>query len=76
VKEFIYIAIDANATHMYLPGAEVLSEMGRRPAPELDARQRKIKEEFTRLRDTGTRAGLRSWPRGLSRRRRSNGGPL
>ena len=90
VKEFIYIAIDANATHMYLPGvrqhikaaldlgatgaeimevleltatlgihamnvgmpvlAEVLTEMGRRPAPELDARQREIKEEFTRVR--------------------------
>lgn len=90
VKEFIYIAIDANATHMYLPGvrqhikaaldhgatgaeimevleltatlgihamnvgmpvlAEVLSEMGRLPAPELDARQREIKEEFTRVR--------------------------
>lgn len=90
VKEFIYIAIDANATHMYLPGvrqhikaaldhgatgaeimevleltatlgihamnvgmpvlAEVLSEMGRPPAPELDARQREIKEEFTRVR--------------------------
>ena len=90
VKEFIYIAIDANATHMYLPGvrqhikaaldhgatgaeimevleltatlgihamnvgmpvlAEVLAEMGRRPAPELDARQREIKEEFTRVR--------------------------
>ena len=92
VKEFIYIAIDANATHMYLPGvrqhinaaldlgatgaeimevleltaalgihamnvgmpvlAEVLSEMGLRaePEPELDARQRQIKEDFTRLR--------------------------
>jgi alkylhydroperoxidase/carboxymuconolactone decarboxylase family protein YurZ len=90
VKEFIYIAIDANATHMYLPGvrqhikaaldhgatgaeimevleltatlgihamnvgmpvlAEVLSELGRLPAPELDARQREIKEEFTRVR--------------------------
>ena len=90
VKEFIYIAIDANATHMYLPGVrqhikaaldhgatgaeimevleltatlgihamnvgmpvltEVLSEMGRLPAPELDARQREIKEEFTRVR--------------------------
>ena len=90
VKEFIYIAIDAKATHRYLPGvrqhikaaldhgatgaeimevleltatlgihamnvgmpvlAEVLSEMGRRPAPELDARQREIKEEFTRVR--------------------------
>jgi alkylhydroperoxidase/carboxymuconolactone decarboxylase family protein YurZ len=90
VKEFIYIAIDASATHMYLPGvrqhikaaldhgatgaeimevleltatlgihamnvgmpvlAEVLNEMGRPPAPELDARQREIKEEFTRVR--------------------------
>jgi alkylhydroperoxidase/carboxymuconolactone decarboxylase family protein YurZ len=94
VKEFIYIAIDANATHMYLPGvrqhikaaldhgatgaeimevleltatlgihamnvgmpvlAEVLRELGRLPAspelPELDARQREIKEEFTRVR--------------------------
>lgn len=92
VKEFIYIAIDANATHMYLPGvrqhikaaldlgatgaeimevleltatlgihamnvgmpvlAEVLSETGLRPEPELElgARQLQIKEEFTRLR--------------------------
>jgi len=30
--------------------AEVLSEMGRPPARELDARQREIKEEFTRVR--------------------------
>jgi alkylhydroperoxidase/carboxymuconolactone decarboxylase family protein YurZ len=29
---------------------EVLSEMGRLPAPELDARQREIKEEFTQVR--------------------------
>lgn len=90
IKEFIYIAVDANATHMYLPGvrqhikaaldlgatgaeimevleltaalgihamnvgmpvlAEVLSEMGLRPESEPDARQRQIKEEFTRLR--------------------------
>lgn len=90
VKELIYIAVDANASHMYLPGvrehikaaldlgatgaeimevleltatlgihamnvgvpvlAEVLSEMGRRPERELDARQLQIKEDFTRVR--------------------------
>ena len=97
VKEFIYIAIDANATHMYLPGvrqhikaaldhgatgaeimevleltatlgihamnvgmpvlAEVLSEMGRLPAPNWTRGSGRSKRSSPGCADTGTRAG-------------------